>query len=117
MHSFSSRSPISSVTNSRCVALPTVLKTRFVYTVFAALRSIFVASQIGDRQVILRGGKYLFHTYHFCVGLIVKYLIVLQVLMWFLKNAKRNRGTAVVRTLVNTTGNPCHTVQTYRQMQ
>ena len=32
----------------------------------------------------------------------VKYLIAREVLMGFLKNAKRNRGTAAVRTVVNT---------------
>ena len=117
MHSFSSRSPISSMTNSRRVALPNVLKTRIFDIVSTALRSMFVASRIGDREVILQVGKYLFHTHRFCVGRMVKHLIVLQVLMWFLKNAKRNRGTAVVRTVVYTTGNHSHTVQTYRQMQ
>ena len=42
------------MTNSCRVALPNVLKTRFFDTVSTALRSIFVASQIGDREVILR---------------------------------------------------------------
>ena len=81
MRSFSSRSPIFLAMNARRVALPNMLKMRFFDTVSAALRSIFVASQIEDREVILRVVANLFPIHRFIVGPMVKYLIGGEVLM------------------------------------
>ena len=101
MRAHSSRSQICAPTNSRRVASQNVRKTGFFDAFSTALRSIFFAPYIGKREVILRVGEHLFHIHHFCVGPMVKYLIAREVLMGFLKNAKRNCGTASVRTVVN----------------
>src|SRR6266699_1489974 len=55
------------------------LKKAHFYTFFAALRWIFIASQIGEREVILRIIFYLFHIHHF---LVLRISIAPKVFMW-----------------------------------
>ena len=88
MRIFCSRSPICARSNARRVASQNVRKTRFFDAFSTAPRSIFVAPQIGDREVILRVGKHLFHIHHFFVGPLVKYLIAREVLMGFLEKCQ-----------------------------
>ena len=58
----------------RHVASQNVRKTSIFHTFSTALRWIFVALQIGDREVILRVVTHLYPIHHSLVGSMVKYL-------------------------------------------
>ena len=64
-------------------------KSSFFRTFFAALRWILAVSQIRNREVYLSMILHLFHTHHFVVWSIAKYLIAPEVLAGFCQEKYR----------------------------
>ena len=105
MRRFTSRFPKFDATNSDCVAIEKVRKTAFFGPFYAATQVIMVGLKIGEREVKLRMILRLLCIHYFAVSSIAKYLMPRKFpkVWWGVVNfAKRNRGTAAVRTVVNT---------------